>query len=722
MSAIEQKYKELGGSGGFLGKPSTKELVCPDGVGRYNHYQGGSIYWHPDLGAFEVHGAILTKWSELGWEKSHLGYPKTDEHKTPDGVGRYNHFQGGSIYWHPNLGAFEVHGAIRAKWSELGWEKSYLGYPKTDECITPDKVGRYSHFDGGSIYWTPKTGAFSVHKQIREEWARRGWEAGDLGYPIADTRGTTDSTLKSAFQNGSISWSKTSGYKVSSEEIKSPKTQKEEKNLPGRLVAKPFINMHVKNLPNVPSATSNTTCIGYGYNALNGDYISEEYVKWSYPILKLEESDIKAMEGFSNHSNISIETESTVRDVMKQTSIKMGGGGRFLLFGGSIKKSFKKEEKTSDEFAYTKVMGVHRKERLSFKYSANYAKEYLDRTFKKDLNGNMEAKDLFNKYGTHVLLDVYIGGRIDASFSTKRKTTETLSEIKDNIKTSFSAVIFKAESEFSHEESKNVKEAWENSDVFIRTWGGDSYAGISEADFKEYNPKWVDSINNINKRGNWTICDIPSDPMTVRGFNESLVPIWEFAEDSGRKDYLSDEFGRLSKTIENGLLQNELYVVDMCIVADDNRGKAQEKVPQGYFLIDKDLNEGAGGKFIYLTYKLGRINQKPYTNLCIEILGESREKGYHNCTHNNIKSEYYRFGIDLNWLAKGKYIYLNGTKDSRFGPIRRLEVLSGDNKMPTTYSDDYQDVWNAVRERGTDNMADCNRGAKGRWIYILFKR
>ena len=74
-------------------------------VGRFNHFQGGSIYWHPDTGAHEVHGAIRDKWEELGWERSALGYPTTDERPMPDGVGRFSDFQGGSIHWHPDTGA-----------------------------------------------------------------------------------------------------------------------------------------------------------------------------------------------------------------------------------------------------------------------------------------------------------------------------------------------------------------------------------------------------------------------------------------------------------------------------------------------------------------------------------------------------------------------------------------------------------------------------------------
>ncbi|HEX2057471.1 MAG TPA: galactose oxidase-like domain-containing protein [Actinomycetota bacterium] len=168
MTAIDDKYASLGGSSGFLGNPVSPEQATPDGAGRFRHYQGGSIYWHPATAAHEVHGAIRAKWQSLGWETSFLGYPLTDETTTPDGVGRFNHFQGAtvggaSIYWHPSTGAHEVHGAIRGLWSSLGWETSALGYPTSDERDTPHGFARVSDFQRGSIYWDVHRGAYEVY-------------------------------------------------------------------------------------------------------------------------------------------------------------------------------------------------------------------------------------------------------------------------------------------------------------------------------------------------------------------------------------------------------------------------------------------------------------------------------------------------------------------------------------------------------------------------------
>lgn len=162
MSAIDDKYAALGGPGGFLGKPvdagaGDEEMSTASGRGRCRDFEGGSIYWTPQTGAHEVHGAIRLHWARLRGERGFLGFPQTDETGTPDGRGRFNHFEGGSIYWTPQTGAHEVHGDIRAEWARLGWERGRLGYPTSDEKDTPDG-GRVSDFEGGNILWWPRRG------------------------------------------------------------------------------------------------------------------------------------------------------------------------------------------------------------------------------------------------------------------------------------------------------------------------------------------------------------------------------------------------------------------------------------------------------------------------------------------------------------------------------------------------------------------------------------
>jgi len=123
---IAQKYENYTGADGVLGNATSAETTTPDGVGHFRHFQGGSIYWTPTTCAQEIHGAIVQRWAATGWETGPLGYPLTDQNVTADGIGRYNQFQHGSIYWTPLTDAHEVHGAIRDKWLSLGAEAGAL--------------------------------------------------------------------------------------------------------------------------------------------------------------------------------------------------------------------------------------------------------------------------------------------------------------------------------------------------------------------------------------------------------------------------------------------------------------------------------------------------------------------------------------------------------------------------------------------------------------------
>jgi hypothetical protein len=102
-----------------------------------------------------------------------------------------------------------VHGEIRAKYEALGGAAGQLGLPTTNETVTPDNVGRFNHFEHGSIYWTPRTGPMMVRGTVRNRWAASGWERGPLGYPVQDQhrmalRGPLPLVEWCLFENGVI--------------------------------------------------------------------------------------------------------------------------------------------------------------------------------------------------------------------------------------------------------------------------------------------------------------------------------------------------------------------------------------------------------------------------------------------------------------------------------------------------------------------------------------
>jgi uncharacterized protein with LGFP repeats len=211
--AIWDRYRRIGYETSPLGMPVTDEARSADGRGVYQHFQGGSIYWTPQTGAWEVFGGIRARWGQLGWEFG-IGYPVTGEITTPDRIGRFNLFERGAVYWSPSTGAHEIRGAIRDRWNRLGHEFG-LGYPTTDERSTAGQQGVYQEYQRGAIYWSPATGAHEVRGAIRNRWDGSGRETGSLGYPTGDEvllsggRGVLQ-----AYQRGWIYWSAASGART----------------------------------------------------------------------------------------------------------------------------------------------------------------------------------------------------------------------------------------------------------------------------------------------------------------------------------------------------------------------------------------------------------------------------------------------------------------------------------------------------------------------------
>ncbi|WP_029433975.1 hypothetical protein, partial [Blastococcus sp. URHD0036] len=166
-----------------LGYPVTDEVCGLRDGGCFVHFQGGSVYSGAGYGPHAINGAIRDAWARAGWENG-LGYPTTDEVCGLREGGCFQHFERGSVYSSPGTGARAVLSDIRDPWARAGWENGF-GYPTTDRVCGLREGGCFQHFQRGSVYVSPVYGAHAVSGVIRDTWARAGWENG-LGYPTND--------------------------------------------------------------------------------------------------------------------------------------------------------------------------------------------------------------------------------------------------------------------------------------------------------------------------------------------------------------------------------------------------------------------------------------------------------------------------------------------------------------------------------------------------------
>ncbi|MDP5227256.1 MULTISPECIES: GH25 family lysozyme [Arthrobacter] len=217
--AIRNAWGVQGYENGSLGYPTSNGETCgqPNG-GCYQLFQGGAINYTASTGAHITRGAIRGTWGAQGYENGSLGYPTTDETCGLLNGGCYQLFQGGSIHWSPSSGAkLTTWGAIRNAWGAQGYENGRLGYPTSNgESCGLINSGCYQMFQGGAINYSPATGAHvSPFGAIRTTWGSLGFERGALGYPTTDEICSVSTSCYQSFQHGTISWTSAGGTSVS---------------------------------------------------------------------------------------------------------------------------------------------------------------------------------------------------------------------------------------------------------------------------------------------------------------------------------------------------------------------------------------------------------------------------------------------------------------------------------------------------------------------------
>jgi uncharacterized protein with LGFP repeats len=234
--AILGDYTNLGAEMGYLGYPQTDETTTGKGDGRFNRFDGGFIFWSPASGAHALDLHTIFKYASMGYEESVLGYPTSDATPILGRANRfspilpvayYNTFQNGEIVWTAsNNQAFEVQGAIWGEYLQTANEtdaggtrvQDILGQPTSDEMNVPGVTGaRMSTFQGGTIYWSPSTGAHVVYGAIGAEYAATANETDAygtvvqsiLGLPTGDEQNMPGmpGARMTTFQGGTIYWS-----------------------------------------------------------------------------------------------------------------------------------------------------------------------------------------------------------------------------------------------------------------------------------------------------------------------------------------------------------------------------------------------------------------------------------------------------------------------------------------------------------------------------------
>jgi uncharacterized protein with LGFP repeats len=194
-----------------VGYPVTDTVCGTRDSGCYQLFERGRAYASARTGPAFVRGGIGAAWQAARAEWGVLGYPTADERCGLAGGGCSQTFAGGSVLWSPATGARVLRGPMLTNWTARGGVPA-LGYPvSSTACGASGEC--YQLFQRGTAYVSSRSLFAVVRGGIRERYAAAGAEWGALGYPTRDEicggRGCSQD-----FERGSIHWTPAHGART----------------------------------------------------------------------------------------------------------------------------------------------------------------------------------------------------------------------------------------------------------------------------------------------------------------------------------------------------------------------------------------------------------------------------------------------------------------------------------------------------------------------------
>ena len=206
--SISQKLEEvLSSANGLKDADPIKTTGVNNNTGYYQNTNNndGIIYW------FDVYrestytyGSIRKKYTELGAEKSQLGFPTSDirtsvKSGADSNIAVYAAFENGQIIQHAGHPPYAVVGIIFRKYGNMGGHSSVLGFPMSRwQSFLGRKNQYFQMFQGGAFWGDGLGNAWVMHGPILKKW-----DKAKHGLPLEDLKGNSVLNMQSQkFEKG----------------------------------------------------------------------------------------------------------------------------------------------------------------------------------------------------------------------------------------------------------------------------------------------------------------------------------------------------------------------------------------------------------------------------------------------------------------------------------------------------------------------------------------
>ena len=364
--------------------------------------------------------------------------------------------------------------------------------------------------------------------------------------------------------------------------------------------------------------------------------------------------------------------------------------GDYNYFSGSLSTEYSTQSLTQSENAFTRVQQSITLWSLRLPTGADL-RSLLRQDFRDYLDSLPQTEaavaDLFDRYGSHFLTGIVMGGRAVQSSATNKLQVDRSYSLDETAKASYKSLT----GQLNAEEEAKYKESVSSFDFYSES--SQSVIGGTEAasafDGKAGFDAWKASVALAPDFVDF----VPTIPM---------AEIWRLCATEEQASYLENYFFNTWAPARSKTYQLYPDYVDALVVISGDSSNINP--PTGYTKIPYDLNRGAGGKYMYLCYHKASYQARGESKPCIAALQVIYGKDAQP------PSGYVKLPQDLNAGAGGEYVYLcyqpaAWTDDVA---IKDVTVIGGNNAdVPAPYG--YAKV-----------PGDLNKGSGGDYIYVCY--
>ncbi len=450
------------------------------------------------------------------------------------------------------------------------------------------------------------------------------------------------------------------------------------------------------NLPELPGMDY----LGRGYNAF-GEFASTDELKATllefeqFRKEKVGDKEYKIPEE-ADVQYLDANTYQTIygagiEEYQNQRILSVGLSTDQPFFSGSVMENFLDIHYRTRDYAFVNITNERNLWKITLPHDPALLREMLTEQARAGL-ANMSAGEIFNKYGTHVLLGATIGGRADYFAAVRKNQITANMNLANMAEAAFQESLGELDLSGDPLRAEQVHAFRAHSFIALRVQGGDEECG-----------KDAFSPGNYS---NW-LASVREEPALSGLPNPSLMPVWELCATPERRAALAEAFNQYAAGFELPPIVTDAKtsITDLRVRSGSHEDPYYYQ-ESGFKVIPLNLNDGTTGDYVYLMYKEGLDVEQSITGLAtVSGVNPTAPPGWSRVEGN----------LNAGTGSGDPEIYLCYQRDFTDNPVRQIRIIKGED---TPLPEGFEFVTNFY----FGNIQDLNKGAGGSALFLAFSR